>query len=253
MSLDREAPERPVAVVTGASSGIGAATARALHKAGFECVLGARRVEQVQEVADAVGGRARPLDVTESESVDAFFAELDRLDLLVNNAGLALGQDPIASIKDEDLRVMWETNVMGVLRATRSALPLLRQGPNGHVINVGSSAAGENYAGGVGYTSSKQALRAVTQTLRLELLGEPIRVSEVAPGLTRTNFRWIRYRGNRERVEEGYRGMVPLRPEDVASCIVFVATCPPEVNVDLLVVRPRDQASNWHIHRRSDS
>jgi NADP-dependent 3-hydroxy acid dehydrogenase YdfG len=241
-----------VAVVTGASGGIGAATAAALAAAGFDCVLGARRLDQVEAVAAQVGGRAQPLDVTDAASVDGFFAGLDRLDLLVNNAGLALNQDPIETIADADLTRMWETNVLGVLRATRAALPLLRQSGNGHVIILGSTAGFENYPGGVGYTASKHAVRAITQTLRLELLGEPIRVSEVAPGLTRTGFRKVRFPRDGERAEAAYRGMQPLQPEDVAACIGFVATRPPTVNIDYLVVRPRDQASNWHVHRRPD-
>jgi NADP-dependent 3-hydroxy acid dehydrogenase YdfG len=206
----------------------------------------------VEAVAARVGGRALPLDVTDTGSVDRFFTGLERLDLLVNNAGLALNQDPIESIADADLTRMWETNVLGVLRATRAALPLLRRSASGHVIILGSTAGFENYPGGVGYTASKHAVRAISQTLRLELLGEPIRVSEVAPGLTRTDFRKVRFPVDGERAEAAYRGMRPLLPEDVAACIAFVATRPPEVNIDYLVVRPRDQASNWHVHRRPD-
>ena len=206
----------------------------------------------MKAVAARFGGRAAPLDVTDALSVDRFFADLDRVDLLVNNAGLAVNQDPIESVADEDVARMWETNVIGVLRTTRAALPLLRRSTAGHVIIVGSTAGFENYPGGVGYTASKHAVRAITQTLRLELLGEPIRVSEVAPGLTRTDFRQVRFPQDAERAEAAYRGMRPLLPADVADCIAFVASRPPEVNIDYLVVRPLDQASNWHVHRRPD-
>ena len=238
-------------MVTGASSGIGAATARALAAAGYRCVLGARRLDRIEALAAEIGGRALALDVTETASVETFFGGLEAVDLLVNNAGLALSQDAIDRVLDQDLSLMWETNVHGILRVTRAALPMLRRSSFAHVVMVGSTAGFENYPGGVGYTATKHALRAVTQTLRLELLGEPIRVSEVAPGLTRTNFRKVRFPEDSERAEGAYRGMTPLRPEDVAECIAFVATRPVDVNIDYLVVRPRDQASNWHVHRRS--
>jgi NADP-dependent 3-hydroxy acid dehydrogenase YdfG len=244
---------RPVAVITGASSGIGAATARALAASGFQPVLGARRVERVREVAAETGGTGHELDVTDGASIDAFVAEVERtagrIDLLVNNAGLALGMDPIESIKDGDVIRMWETNVLGLLRMTRAALPLIRRSDRGHVVNVGSVAGFDNYKGGAGYTASKHAVRAITQTLRLELNGEPIRVTEVAPGLTETEFAQVRFSDDSSRAKNVYAGLTPLTPEDIADCIVFAVTRPPHVDIDYLVVRPVAQAASWLVAR----
>ena len=248
------------AVVTGASSGIGAATARALAAAGFHVILGARRVDRLREVADAIaaaGGTAaapptvQPLDVTDPASVTAFAAAVpERLDLLVNNAGGALGTECIEDAIDDKWRVMWETNVLGVMRMTRDLLPKLRATGDAHVINVGSIAGFETYIGGAGYTGAKHAERALTRTLRLELLGEPIRVTEVCPGLAETEFSLVRFAGDAERARAVYRGMEPLTAEDVADCIVWAATRPSRVNIDEIVVRPRDQASATQVHRR---
>jgi NADP-dependent 3-hydroxy acid dehydrogenase YdfG len=244
---------KPVAVITGASSGIGAATARALAACGFQPVLGARRVERVREVAVETGGTGHELDVTDAASIDAFVAEVERtagrIDLLVNNAGLALGMDPIESIEDDDVIRMWETNVLGLLRMTRAALPLIRRSDRGHVVNVGSVAGFDNYKGGAGYTASKHAVRAITQTLRLELNGEPIRVTEVAPGLTETEFAQVRFSGDASRAKGVYAGLTPLTAEDIADCIVFAVTRPPHVDIDYLVVRPVAQAASWLVAR----
>ena len=237
------------AVVTGASAGIGAATARALSREGFDLILGARRVERLEEVAGELGARFHALDVTDPASVRKFVARIDRLDLLVNNAGAAYGLDPIERAVEERWREMFELNVMGVLRMTRALLPALRASGDAQVINVGSIAGFEVYPGGAGYTASKHAVRALTRTLRLELLGEPIRITEVAPGLTDTEFSTVRFAGDRERAREVYRGMTPLTGEDVAECIAWVATRPSHVNVDELVVRPRDQATSTDVHR----
>jgi NADP-dependent 3-hydroxy acid dehydrogenase YdfG len=248
-------PERaqPVAVVTGASSGIGAATARALAACGFLAVLGARRVERVRAVADETGGIGLALDVTDPASVAAFTAEVERacgrIDLLVNNAGLALGQDPIASLSDDDVVAMWETNVLGLLRVTRAALPLLRRAERGHVINIGSVAGFDNYVGGAGYTATKHAVRAITQTLRLELNGEPIRVTEIAPGMTETEFAIVRFKGDGARAGGVYAGVTPLTGEDIAECVAFAATRPPHVDIDYMVVRPVAQAASWLVAR----
>jgi NADP-dependent 3-hydroxy acid dehydrogenase YdfG len=239
------------AVITGASSGIGAATAHALAEAGFRVYLGARRQDRLREVAKPVGGTALPLDVMDLESIEAFAAQLpSRVHLLVNNAGGALGVDRIETARDEDWQRMWETNVLGVLRVTRALLPALRASGDGHVVNVGSIAGFETYSGGAGYTGSKHALRALTRTLRLELLGEPIRVTEVAPGLVETEFSLVRFKGDAERAKSVYRGLDPLTPEDVADCIVWAATRPSHVNIDEIVVRPRDQATATQVHRR---
>ncbi len=240
-----------IAVVTGASSGIGAATAHALAQAGFRIYLGARRQDRLREVAGPIGATALPLDVTDLESIEAFAAQLpSQVHLLVNNAGGALGVDRVETARDEDWQRMWETNVLGVMRVTRALLPALRASGDGHVVNVGSIAGFETYAGGAGYTGSKHALRALTRTLRLELLGEPIRVTEVAPGLVETEFSLVRFAGDAERAKAVYRGLDPLTPEDIADCIVWAATRPSHVNIDEIVVRPRDQATATQVHRR---
>jgi NADP-dependent 3-hydroxy acid dehydrogenase YdfG len=242
-----------VAVVTGASSGIGAATARALARAGFSLVAGARRLERLAALAEECGGRALYLDVTDPASVRAFAAEVEEVSLLVNNAGGALGVDPIAAADDSRWRTMWETNVLGVLAMTRALLPALLASGDGHIVNVGSIAGFETYAGGAGYTGAKHALRALTHTLRLELLGRPIRVTEVAPGLVETEFSLVRFGGDAERAAAVYRGLTPLAAEDVADCIVWAVTRPPHVNIDEIVVRPRDQATAHHIFRRQEA
>jgi len=239
------------AVVTGASSGIGAATAQALARAGFQVWLGARRLDRLREVAASCGGTALPLDVTDAASVAAFAAELpSALHLLVNNAGGALGLDRIESATDDSWTTMWETNVLGTLRMTRALLPALRASGDGHVVNIGSIAGFETYAGGAGYTGAKHAERALTRTLRLELLGQPIRVTDVAPGLVETEFSLVRFAGDAERAKGVYRGLQPLLAEDVADCVVWAATRPSHVNIDEIVVRPRDQATATAVHRR---
>ena len=243
------------AVVTGASSGIGAATARALASAGYQVFLGARRQDRLKEVADSIGEAATPLplDITDEASVDSFARRLpESLHLLVNNAGGAVGVERIEAAIDDKWRWMWETNVLGTLRMTRALLPKLRASGDGHVINLGSIAGFETYAGGAGYTGAKHAERALTRTLRLELLGEPIRVTDIAPGLVETEFSLVRFAGDAERAKAVYRGMEPLIAEDIADCIVWAATRPPRVNIDEIVVRPRDQATATLVHRREE-
>jgi NADP-dependent 3-hydroxy acid dehydrogenase YdfG len=244
------------AVVTGASSGIGAATARALAAAGYRVFLGARRQDRLREVADAIGGSAipLPLDVTDAASVEAFAGQIpESLHLLVNNAGGAKGLERIDAAEDDKWRWMWEVNVLGTLRVTRALLPKLRASGDGHVVNVGSIAGFETYAGGAGYTGAKHAERALTRTLRVELLGEPIRVTDVAPGLVETEFALVRFAGDAERARAVYRGMEPLTAEDIADCIVWAATRPSRVNIDEIVVRPRDQATATQVHRREEA
>jgi NADP-dependent 3-hydroxy acid dehydrogenase YdfG len=239
------------AVVTGASSGIGAATARALAGAGFRLFLGARRLDRLREVAEPLGATALALDVTDLESLAAFVAQLpSSVHLLVNNAGGAHGLDRIEDARDEDWQTMWETNVFGVLRVTRALLPALRVSGDGHVINLGSIAGFETYAGGGGYTASKHALRAFTRTLRLELLGQPVRITEISPGLVETEFSLVRFAGDAERAQAVYRGLDPLTGDDIADCIVWAATRPSHVNIDEIVVRPRDQATATLVNRR---
>jgi NADP-dependent 3-hydroxy acid dehydrogenase YdfG len=239
-----------VAIVTGASAGIGEATARRLAEAGYRVIAAARRIERLEQLAAEIGGEAFQLDVTDADSITALATGIERLDLLVNNAGGALGLDRVEESDDERWRVMWETNVLGLMRMTRALLPALRAGDGGHVINIGSVAGFEVYPGGAGYTSVKHAARAVTQTLRLELLGEPIRITEINPGLVETEFARVRFDGDEARAAATYRGMTPLTGEDVAECIVWAAGRPAHVNIDEIVVRPLDQASVMHIHRR---
>jgi NADP-dependent 3-hydroxy acid dehydrogenase YdfG len=236
-----------VAVVTGASSGIGEATARGLHKAGFAVVLGARREDRLMAVAHELGGRGLPLDVRDPASiagfVDAIGAEYGQVEILINNAGLAAGLQPLAEGNDDDWVQMMETNVLGLLRVTKAMLPLLRRAPRAHIVNLGSVAGFEIYVGGVGYTASKHAVRAITKTLRLELMGEPIRVTEIEPGMVDTEFSLVRFKGDRERAANVYKGMQPLTGADIADCIVWVVTRPPHVNIDEMVVRPIAQAT----------
>jgi NADP-dependent 3-hydroxy acid dehydrogenase YdfG len=239
-----------VAVVTGASSGFGAATARALARDGWSVVAGARREDRLRELASATGARWARLDVTDAASVEAFVAPLERCDLLVNNAGNAFGAETIADADEANWRAMFELNVMGVLRMTRALLDRLVASGDGLVVNVGSIAGFETYPGGAGYTASKHALRALTRTLRIELLGQPVRVTEIAPGLAETEFSIVRYGGDRERAARVYAGMEPLTADDVAEAIRWVASLPARVDVDEMVLRPRDQATATAIHRR---
>ncbi len=238
------------AVVTGASAGIGAATAVRLAEEGFHVVLGARRMDRLEEVARACGGTAQRLDVADAASVREFCGAVERVDVLVNNAGMAEGLTPIAELTDEAAEKMWSINVMGALRMTRALLPKV-EASAGHVVNVGSTAGFETYRGGGGYTASKHALRALTQTLRLELLGKPVRVTEVAPGLVETEFSLVRFGGDTERAKRPYEGIDPLTPEDIADCIAWAVTRPPHVNIDEIVVRPLAQATAWKVVRRT--
>ncbi|MFP5326022.1 MAG: SDR family NAD(P)-dependent oxidoreductase [Acidimicrobiia bacterium] len=239
-----------VAVVTGASSGIGAATAVRLAAEGFEVVLGARRIDRLEQVAGECGGRALPLDVTSTESVAEFCRAVERCDVLVNNAGGALGLSPIAEADEEHWRWMYDANVLGVMRMTRGLLGRLAEHGDGHVVTIGSIAGIETYDGGAGYTAAKHAVRAVMDTLRLELLGQPVRVTEIDPGLVETEFSVVRFGGDTERASKVYEGLTPLSAEDIADCVAWAVTRPPHVNVDQIVVRPRDQARAQRVHRR---
>ncbi|MFN2488306.1 MAG: SDR family NAD(P)-dependent oxidoreductase [Actinomycetota bacterium] len=242
---------RGVAVVTGASSGIGAATALRLASEGFSVVLGARRIDRLQEVARRCGGRALELDVTDPTSVEAFGAEVQGARVLVNNAGLASGLEPIAGIDEGRVEQMWATNVMGLLRVTRSLLPTIEASGDGHIVNVSSIAAFETYPGGAGYTASKHAARAITRTLRVELLGRPVRVTEIAPGHVDTEFALVRFDGDADKARATYEGFTPLAAEDVADCIAWAVTRPANVNIDEIVVRARAQANATTIARGS--
>jgi NADP-dependent 3-hydroxy acid dehydrogenase YdfG len=239
------------AVVTGGSSGIGAATARALAEDGYGVILGARRLERLRALAGEIGGEAIELDVTEPDSVTAFVAQVPACDVLVNNAGGALGLEAVGESDEELWRTMYEANVLGTMRMTRALLPRLIASRNGHVIGVTSIAAFETYRGGAGYTAAKHAQKAVLRTLRLELLGEPVSVTEVAPGMVETEFSLVRFGGDEEAAAKVYAGMEPLRAEDVAECIRWAIAQPSHVNIDEIVVRPRDQARATEVHRRS--
>jgi NADP-dependent 3-hydroxy acid dehydrogenase YdfG len=240
-----------VAVVTGASSGIGAATARALAADGIEVVLAARRLARLEALAAEIGpgARALVLDVADPASVAALAEAVPHCDVLVNNAGGALGLEPIAEADEERWRQMFEANTMGTMRMTRALLPRLVGSGDGHVVTVTSIAAFEAYRGGAGYLAAKHGQRAVLRALRLELLGEPVRVTEVAPGMVETEFSLVRFGGDEEAARRVYEGIEPLRAEDVAECVRWAVARPSHVNVDEIVVRPRAQATATEVHR----
>jgi len=243
----------PVAVITGASSGIGAATAIALGRHGYRIVVGARRVERLERVAGEDGIALR-LDVTDEQSVSDFVRQVGkrfgRIDVLVNNAGGALGLNPIADAVDDEWIGMWKTNVLGLMWMTRACLPLLRKAKLGHIVNIGSIAGFETYKGGAGYTAVKHAVRAITKTLRLELNGEPIRITEIAPGLVETEFSVVRFHGDRKAARSVYQGLKPLSAEDIADCVVFAVTRPAHVDIDEIVIRPVAQANVTTVARK---
>jgi NADP-dependent 3-hydroxy acid dehydrogenase YdfG len=246
----------PVAVITGASSGIGAATARRLAAAGYHVVLTARRKDRIEALADELTGAghratACVLDVTDRPAVDDFAASLDRCDVLVNNAGGALGADPVATGDPADWRQMFEVNVIGTLNTTQALLPALTAGGDGTVVIISSTAAHSTYEGGGGYVAAKHGAHVLAETLRLEIVGTPVRVIEIAPGMVKTEeFATTRFRGDEEKAAKVYAGVAePLTADDVADTITWAVTRPSHVNIDLLVVRPRAQASNSKVHR----
>jgi len=241
-----------VAVITGASSGIGEATARRLAREGFDVVLGARRLDRLQSIAVDIGPRARalPLDVTDASSVAAFCSEVPECRVLVNNAGGALGRDSIADAKEDEWSWMYEANVMGVMRMTKALLPAIEASGDGHVVMVGSIAGLEPYVGGAGYNAAKFGLRAMTKVLRLELLGRPVRVTEIDPGMVETEFSVVRFHGDVDKAAAVYEGLTPLVADDIADCIAFAVTRPSHVNIDSMLVMARDQAGAAQVHRR---
>ncbi|MGH3683037.1 MAG: SDR family NAD(P)-dependent oxidoreductase [Natronosporangium sp.] len=246
-----------VAVVTGASSGIGAATARRLAADGFQVVAAARRGDRLAELVagiTAAGGSAVAVtcDVTSDQSVAGLVARLPGpLALLVNNAGGALGLDPVESARVADWQWMYEVNVLGTLRVTQALLPALEASGAGTVVVIGSTAGQTVYEGGGGYTAAKHAETALAGTLRLELSGRPIRVVEIDPGMVKTDeFSLVRFGGDAGRAEAVYAGVAePLVAEDIADCVAWCATRPQHVNVDRLVVRPLAQAAQHKVHR----
>ncbi len=243
--------QRPVAVVTGGSSGIGAATARALAAEGFHVVLGARRVQRCQEIAEEIGGTAVALDVLDPDSVAAFAAAVPAARVVVNNAGGAQGFEPVLQADEQQWRWMWEANVLGTLRMTRALLPKLIDSGDGVLVTVTSIAALEAYDNGSGYTSAKHAQAVVHRTLRGEHLGQPVRFVEVAPGMVETEFSLVRFGGDVEKADRVYAGLTPLTAQDVADVIAFAVTRPAHVNLDLIVLKPRDQHSAMRAFRRS--
>jgi len=256
-----DARMRGIAVVTGASSGIGAATAQALATDGWRVLIGARRVDRIEELAAEIDGRSHPLDVDDAGSVERFAAFVTAADadaggvvgpsrLLVNNAGGAVGWAPVADADERQWQAMYETNVLGVVRMIKALLPMLEAHGDGTVVTVGSIAGHEPYPNGAGYNAAKFAVRAVMSALRQELLGRPVRVCEIDPGMVETQFSLVRFGGDAERAAAVYEGVTPLTAEDVAECIRWVAVRPPHVNVDQLVVLARDQAGARQIHRR---
>ena len=240
-----------VAVVTGASSGIGEATARTLAAQGFHVVAMARRADRVERLAAEIGGTAVAGDVTDEAAVDSLAQRLERVDVLVNNAGGAKGLERVAEADLDNWRWMWETNVLGTLRVTRALLPKLIASGDGLIVTVTSIAALEVYDGGSGYTAAKHAQGALHRTLRGELLGQPVRLTEIAPGAVQTEFSLVRFGGDEERAQAVYAGITPLSAGDVAAVIGFVASRPAHVNIDQIIVRPRDQASAGRFHRRT--
>jgi len=240
-----------VAVVTGASSGIGAATVRRLAADGFEVVAAARRKDRLDDLAAETGCTAVALDVTDQASIDALRDSLSACRVLVNNAGGAFGLAPVAEAVDEDWQRMYDVNVLGAMRMTRALLPMLVDSGDGVILTVTSTAGHGVYEGGAGYTAAKHAERAMSETLRLELCGDPVRVIEVAPGMVQTEeFSLVRFGGDQQRADAVYAG-VPgvLVADDVADCIAWAVTRPAHVNIDVLVVRPRAQAAQHKVHR----
>jgi NADP-dependent 3-hydroxy acid dehydrogenase YdfG len=244
------------AVVTGASSGIGAATARMLAGAGFRVVCAARRTDRITDLAAEIGGTAVTCDVTDPDSVAGLAATVgDTLHVLVNNAGGAFGAGPVAEADSEDWRRMFEVNVIGLMQVTKALLPALIASGDGIIVNVGSTAGRIAYEGGGGYTAAKHGTQVVSETLRLELYDQPVRVTEIAPGMVKTDeFALVRFEGDREKAEAVYAGVPdPLTAEDVADAITWMATRPSHVSIDELVIRPRAQAAQHKVYRVPDA
>jgi NADP-dependent 3-hydroxy acid dehydrogenase YdfG len=245
-------------VITGASSGIGEACAEAFARGGYRIALGARRLERLTDVAGRLRSVGAPevlplaLDVTDQDSVDQFTGKIRSaftdINILINNAGLASGLDPVTTGKDSDWQAMIDTNVYGLLRVTRSFLPALIASGSGHIINMGSIAAFQTYANGAVYAGTKHAVKAITGALKLELNGQPVRVSSIDPGMVETEFSLVRLK-DEAKARDVYKGMTPLSAADIADCVYFAATRPPHVNIDHIIVMPTDQATVYKVHR----
>jgi NADP-dependent 3-hydroxy acid dehydrogenase YdfG len=243
---------KKTAVVTGASSGIGAATARRLATEGFHVFCAARREERIAALAEEIGGTAVRCDVTDASSVADLAKHVGgSLDVLVNNAGGAFGADPVSNADADEWRRMYEVNVIGLMQVTKALLPALVASGAGVIVNLGSMAGRIAYEGGAGYTAAKHGTKVVTETLRLELYDQPVRISEIAPGMVKTDeFSLVRFDGDEGKAEDVYAGVAePLVAEDIADAIAWVVTRPPHVNIDELVMRPRAQAAQHKVHR----
>ncbi|MFT3797247.1 SDR family NAD(P)-dependent oxidoreductase [Microbacterium sp.] len=244
-------PTPRTAVVTGASSGIGRATALSLAATGYHVIAGARRLPLLEDLARTPGIHCAQLDVTDQDSVDRFVAEIDRCDVLVNNAGGAIGADSIAEANLADWQAMYDVNVLGTLRLTKALLPLLIESGDGQVVTIGSIAARESYRGGGGYNVAKHGVAALTRVLRIEMLGLPVRVSEIDPGLVETEFSINRFGGDAEAAARVYAGLTPLSAADIADAVTWVVQRPPHVNIDSMLILARDQVSAQVVHRRA--
>jgi NADP-dependent 3-hydroxy acid dehydrogenase YdfG len=248
-------------LITGASSGFGAAAARAFAAQGANIIIGARRVDRLEQVAADCKKAGAPeavfhsLDVSKTASVEQFVmfakSKTPAIDILINNAGGAHGLDKIADLKDEDMEAMYQTNVMGLLRVTRAVLPMIPKAPGSAILNVGSYAGYEVYEGGGAYSGAKSAERFISRTLRLELCGTNIRVCSIDPGLAETEFSIVRFKGDKEKAKKPYVGTEPLHAEDIAEAMVWVATRPPNMCVDEMLIKATDQASIQKVHRRT--
>jgi 3-hydroxy acid dehydrogenase/malonic semialdehyde reductase len=250
-------------LITGASSGFGAAAAKAFAAEGSNLLIGARRVDRLEQVAADCRKAGAPqthvhaLDVSKTASVEEFVAwaktKTAVVDVLINNAGGAHGADPVASVKDEDMETMFQTNALGILRVTRAVLPMMLKNPGSSILNVGSYAGYEVYEGGAAYCGAKAAERMISRALRLELYGTDIRVCSIAPGLAETEFSLVRFKGDKEKAKKPYVGTHPLRAENVAEAMVWVASRPANVCVDEMLIKATDQASIHKVYRRTQS
>lgn len=235
-----ENKRKKVALVTGGSSGIGEATARALAADGWHVIVAARRLDRLEKIAQEIGGEARELDVTNQESVDKLAKSLEHVDLLVNNAGGAKGLDPIAEANVEDWEWMYNTNVLGTLRVTKALLDKLTA-DEGHIINISSVAGIAPYAGGAGYNAAKFGVTAINKVMRIEFVDRPIRITEINPGRVKTDFSLIRFKGDEAKADAVYADKLNLTAEDIAESIRWVASLPAHMNIDRMVITPRDQ------------
>lgn len=247
-------------VITGASSGFGAAAARAVGAQGARLLLGARRVERVEQAAaearraGAQEAHAHALDVASTPSVEAFAqwarGLTPKIDVLINNAGGALGLEFVADGKDEDWEGMLQSNVLGILRMTRALLPLMLNNPGSYILNVGSIAGRVVYEGGAVYCAAKAGELQITRALRLELCGTGVRVGTIDPGLAETEFSVVRFKGDQQRAKKVYEGVTALRAEDVADALVWAASRPPHVCIDEMIIKCTDQAAIHKVNRR---